>query len=266
MSTLPYILITNDDGVFAPGIKHLYQALKSFARLVVVAPINEQSAVGLSTSIRRPIRLERVKWGNDQDEIWSVTGTPSDCVKMALNIVMKSPPDLVVSGINRGSNAGRNILYSGTVAAAIESILHEIPAIAFSCKDFFDTDYSMAVPHIPTVVQYVMQHGLPQGTLLNVNFPEKSHGGIKGFKLACQGKEYWAENPDCRNHPTEGHDYYWIGAQLKQCQEKNESDIAWLNQGYMTAVPIHIDDLTDHSHLQEKKSIFEKLFPSPTKI
>src|SRR5262245_61117668 len=119
------ILVTNDDGVHAPGIKHLWQSLRAFADLTVVAPAQEQSAVSLSITIRLPLLIEKVEWEKDVP-VWSVNGTPSDCVKLALNVILDQKPDLIVSGINRGNNSGRNLLYSGTVAAAIESVIHEI--------------------------------------------------------------------------------------------------------------------------------------------
>lgn len=139
----PHILITNDDGIFASGIKNLCQALSPYAHITVVAPLNEQSAVGLSTTLRQPLRIEKERWENySPEELWSVTGTPADCVKLALNVIVKKRPNLVVSGINRGANIGRGILYSGTVAAAIESIMQDIPAIAFSCHDYHtEPDY-----------------------------------------------------------------------------------------------------------------------------
>lgn len=258
MKKRPHILITNDDGIHAPGIKHLWRSLTAFADLTVVAPAHEQSAVSLSTTIRRPLLIEKIEW--DNAAVWSVNGTPSDCVKLALNIVLEQKPDLVVSGINRGNNSGRNVLYSGTVAAAIESVIHEIPAIAFSCHDFVNPDYGLAIKYIPLVADHVLENPLPRGTLLNVNFPSITHGKIKGFKMTRQGKEYWGENPEKRYHPVEGNSYYWLGAKLKKYDEDEESDTTWLSRGYVTAVPVHVEDLTDHQHLSKTKSSFENLF------
>ena len=258
----PSILITNDDGIHAKGIRHLWNALKSFADLTVVAPSGEQSAVGLSTTLRHPLRIEKADWNCGHENIWSITGTPADCVKIGLNVILERRPDFIVSGINRGANLGRNVLYSGTVAAAIESIMQGIPAIAFSCQDYHvDPDYRSAENYIPTIVQYVMDHPLPEGTLLNVNFPEKSLGKYKGFKLASQGYDLWAENPDKRVHPAEGHAYYWLGSQLKRGKEVNDSDDKWIKEGYITAVPVHVGNLTDRDHLNEAKHRFEQSFP-----
>lgn len=271
MTKRPKILITNDDGIHAPGIRHLWNALKGVADLIVCAPSNEQSAVGLSITIRNPLHLQKIHWYapvSDHHDVkeqmhattWAVNGTPADCVKLAFNVVFDTLPDLVVSGINRGTNAGRNVLYSGTVAGAIESVLQNIPAIAFSCLDFADPEYQTCEKYIPSIVQHVLENPLPSGTLLNVNFPAKSHSAIKGFRMTRQGKEYWIEDPDKRTHPAEGNEYYWLGAKLAEFEEHEESDITWLTRGYVTAVPVHVSELTDHSHLSKYKDSFANAF------
>ncbi len=254
----PSILITNDDGIHAPGIKHLWQAISSFADVTVVAPATEQSAVSLSITIRNPLHIEKVTWPANVD-VWSVSGTPADCVKLGLNVVLESPPDLILSGINRGTNAGRNVLYSGTVGGVIEGIMHNIPGIAFSCYDFHDPAYATAEKYIPLIVRHILQHPLPNGTFLNVNFPPKHLNEIKGIKLTRQGKEYWVENPDKREHPNQGNSYYWLGAKLAKFEEEADSDIPLLQQGYLTAVPVHVGELTDHHHLTAHRDHFEQL-------
>ncbi|MFI0435306.1 MAG: 5'/3'-nucleotidase SurE [Parachlamydiaceae bacterium] len=258
MKHRPYILITNDDGIYAPGIKHLRNALSTIADVIVVAPASEQSAVSLSITIRSPLRIEKVDWPwANGAEIFSINGTPADCVKLALNIILSRPPDLIVSGINRGSNAGRNVLYSGTVAAIIEGVLHDVPGIAFSIADFFNPHYANTERYIPQIVEYVLEHPLPSGTFLNVNFPREVKTEIKGIRFTKQGKEYWTENPEERHHPTGGNAYYWLGAKLAEFDEEEDSDINLLRQGYATAVPIHIDNLTDHRVIHEKRNHFE---------
>jgi 5'-nucleotidase len=259
MQKRPHILISNDDGVHAPGIKHLWQALHQIADLTVVAPQTEQSATSLSITVRAPLRLEKVDWNNGAD-VWCVNGTPSDSVKLGMKVVFVKRPDLVVSGINRGNNAGRNVLYSGTVAAAIESVLQGVPSIAFSCEDYFDTDYTVTQRHIPKIVEHVLDHPMPQGTLLNVNFPSKKPEGIQGYKMTRQGREFWSEDPTERSHPAEKNTYYWLGAKLAQFDEHEDCDIMWLRKGYVTAVPIHISELTDHKHLSERRNHFESLY------
>jgi 5'-nucleotidase len=256
MSRRPHILVTNDDGVFAPGIRHLWQALKDIADLTVVAPSIERSAVGLSLTIRDPLRVEKVQWSGGLT-VYSVSGTPADCVKLGISVIVDRPIDLVVSGVNRGTNAGRNIFYSGTVGAAIEAVLHGIPGIAFSCYDFETPNYIGTEESIGKVVEYIFENPLADGTILNVNFPSKIHSTIKGFKLTRQGKEIWMENPDKRFHPMEGHVYYWLGAKLQQNEEELDCDSAWLNQGYITAVPVYVGELTHHQHLDFHRTPFE---------
>lgn len=258
----PKILITNDDGINAPGIRELWQSLKSFADVTIVAPAQEQSAVGLSVTLRHPLLIEE----NHQFEktpAWAVTGTPADCVKMALKVLLESPPDLIVSGINRGCNAGRNVLYSGTVGGVIEGTLQGIPGIAFSCRDYFSPEYQEAGGHVPVLVNHILNHPLPEGTLLNVNFPYKKHQGkIKGIKLAKQGKSFFGENLEQRHHPAGGHPYYWLGIKLCDFQEDSESDVALLEKGYIAAVPIHINTLTDEKHFEAHKTHFEETLNS----
>jgi 5'-nucleotidase len=259
MRKLPKILITNDDGIHAPGIRHLWNALKNKADVIVVAPSEEQSAVSLSITLRSPLHIHKVG-GFDATESWSVTGTPADCVKLALSVILDQKPDLVVSGINRGTNSGRNILYSGTVAGTIEAVMRHIPGIAFSCQDYYNPDFVTAEAFIPKIVDYVLAHPLSEGSLLNVNFPGKDHGKPLGVKLTRQGKGYWMENPDKRHHPSEGHSYYWLGTKLFECDENMDSDVYWLQQGYVAAVPVHVGELTDHGHLSQNKKHFDSWF------
>lgn len=271
MKKRPKILITNDDGIHAPGIRHLWNALKDIADLVVCAPSHEQSAVGLSISIRKPLHIQKIDWHapvsihhNSEEQInaatWAISGTPADCIKLGLSVIFNNEaPDLVVSGINRGTNAGRNVLYSGTVAGAIESVMHNIPAIAFSACDFLSPNFGDFEQHVPQIVEHVLKNPLPKGTLLNVNFPAKEHGSIKGFRLTRQGKQFWVESPDKRTHPAEGSDYYWLGAKIATFDEHDESDISWLEKGYITAVPVHVSELTDYSYLDQHKEAFNLL-------
>ncbi len=255
----PNVLITNDDGIHAPGIKHLWKALRNIANVTVIAPAQDQSATGLSITLREPLMLRKQCW-EDHEQTYSITGTPADCVKMGISIILDRKPDIVVSGINRGTNAGRNLLYSGTVAGCIEAALNGLPAIAFSCHDYHEADYFAAETHIPKIFHHVLEHPLPKGTLLNVNFPSKELKMIKGFKMTRQGKEYWREDPSERCHPVDNGTYYWLGAKLEQFEEHEDSDIYWLQKGYVTAAPIHIDELTDHEQVSLRRKDFEKLF------
>jgi 5'-nucleotidase len=257
MSKKSRILIINDDGIEAPGLKHLWSALVDLAEVSIIAPAIEQSGVGMATTQRKPLHIYSVKWEKDTPA-WKITGTPADCVKMAISVILKSPPDLIVSGINRGANSGRNVLYSGTVGGIIEGILRNIPGIAFSCVDYEKPNYSTAEKYIYPVVEYVMEHPLPAGTFLNVNIPDSSHQ-IKGVKLARQGLGYWTENPDERLHP-EGRRYYWLGGKWAHHEEDHESDVHLLKEGYLTAVPINVKEMTDLELLKNRKSHFEQRF------
>lgn len=253
MTKKPRILITNDDGIEAPGIKHLWNALVDACDVSIVAPSSEKSGAGLGITLRDPLHVQKVAW-DKKTPAWKVTGTPADCVRMGLSVILEHKPDLIVSGINRGSNSGRNVLYSGTVGGAIEGVLRNVPGIAFSCEDFDNPDYALAEKYVLSLVNYMLAHPLPRGTLMNVNFPTSSE--IKGLKMASQGRGFWVESPDQRMHP-EGRPYYWLGGKWHHQDEHEDSDVALLKQGYITAVPIHVDQLTDHGTLQARKESFE---------
>jgi 5'-nucleotidase len=164
---------------------------------------------------------------------------------------------LIVSGINRGANSGRNVLYSGTIGGVIEGVLHNVPGVAFSCVDFSNPDYKKTMRWIAPLVKHLLAHPLPKGTLLNVNFPDTEE--ILGLRFARQGKGLWIEDPDKRMHP-EGHPYYWLGGKWHELSEHEDSDVHLLKKGYATAVPIHIDELTDLSHFHERREHFDRVF------
>lgn len=256
MKKKPKILVTNDDGIMAPGLMHLWEALVDIADLHIVAPSTEQSGVGLAITIRDPIQIVPVQWEKGTPA-WKVTGTPADCVRLGMSVILDSPPDLIVSGINRGANSGRNVLYSGTIGGVIEGVLRNVPGIAFSCVDFMDPDYKKTTHLIAPLVKHMLEHPLPQGTLLNVNFPDTEE--ILGLKLARQGRGFWVEDPDKRLHP-EGHPYYWLGGKWHELEEREDSDVHLLKQGYAAAVPIHISELTDLDHFHDRKEHFNKIF------
>nr|NGX33456.1 5'-nucleotidase SurE [Candidatus Anoxychlamydiales bacterium] len=219
MTKKPNILLSNDDGINAPGIKHLWKALYKDYDLSIVAPHREKSGTGLATSLLRPLHIFNVKWENNTPA-WKVTGTPTDSIKIALSVLLENKPDLVVSGINRGSNAGRNVLYSGTVGCVIESVLRNIGGIAFSCYELDNPNYEIAEKYVPYITDYFLNNPPPLGTLINVTFPPKAIK-VKGFKMATQGKSRWFESPDKRLHP-EGHYYYWLGGKLPKIEDLNE--------------------------------------------
>ncbi len=265
----PKIVLCNDDGIDAPGIHALWEALAPIADITIVAPAEDQSCkgVGISLPKARIIEAEKHPWENGV-EAWRVFGTPADCIKFALHYVLKQEPDFIISGINNGSNAGRNIMYSGTVGAAIQATFCKIPAIAFSCMyEEGPEKFKKVEPYISEVVKHFMLHPIPKGTLMNVNFPSTETDGIVGFKMAKQGRSYWdvrigsdTSLKGTRKYPMiDGWDYH---------DEGEESDIKLLTEGFITCVPIHVEDLTDHTHHRVHKPIFESLnekFPFMTR-
>ncbi|NGX46434.1 MAG: 5'-nucleotidase SurE [Chlamydiae bacterium] len=256
MSIKPIILLTNDDGIEALGLWHLWHALHEIAELFIVAPTQERSGASLGLTLHRPLTIHPVKW-EGETSAWKISGTPADCVRFGLRLLLNKKPDLIVSGINRGSNAGRNVLHSGTIGGVIEGALKGFPGIAFSCEDFDEPDYKNAEPYIGPIVQHILEHTLTPGTILNVNFPH--HGeAIKGLRLARQGRGLWVEDPDERLHPG-GNPYFWHGGRWDTHEEHEESDVALLQQGYIAAVPIQVDQLTDHNFLELRRTLFNSL-------
>ena len=260
-----HILINNDDGIEAPGIENLIYALKDYAQITVVAPEGEQSGKSMSITTREPLVVNQVsKFGSIP--AWSVRGTPADCTKVALSI-FKIKPDLIVSGINRGSNAGRNVLYSGTVGGVIEGILRGIPGIAFSCCDMKDPEYHRLTPFIEPMISFIQKNPLPFGTLLNVNFPHTQEDTpwnkttqIQGIKLTSQGKAFWVEDV-YESEPILSNIRF--GAKAMHFSDDEQSDIYWLERGYITAVPIHVDQLTDFTYFSKNKDHFEYITTCP---
>jgi 5'-nucleotidase len=255
----PNILLTNDDGIYAPGLKHLWKSLKDFCNIYIVAPSSEQSGTGAGVSLKTPLHVDKVEW-EEGTPAWQVSGTPADCVRVAICILLDTPPDLVVSGINKGSNSGRNVLYSGTVGGIIESVMRNIPGIAFSCEDFYNPAYESFESQTFPLVEYILKHPLSSGTFLNVNFPSSHQDSHKGYKLARQGMGYYKENFLKGTHP-EGKDYYWMGGALYEHEDEYEdSDVHLLKSGYITAVPVHVKELTDLKALRERQEHFNDHF------
>lgn len=254
----PFLLITNDDGIYAPGIRHLWEAVHEYADIAIVAPSHEKSGSGLSITWTKPLRIQPFPW-DFATPAWHINGTPADCVKMACSVLLEKQPDMIISGINRGSNAGRTVLYSGTVGGIIEGTLKSIPGIAFSFCDFDPPPLSATKKFIFPLIQHFLSNPLPEGSFLNVNFPTDCAKGVKGLRMAKQGRGYWVEAPEKRLHP-EGIPYYWLGGQWKAFPEDAESDVALLEEGFITAAPIQIDRLTDHQIFNNQKDPIDKLF------
>jgi 5'-nucleotidase len=256
MSTEKFFLIINDDGIDAPGIKALWEALRGRARLGVVAPDQEQSGVGMGISLRTPLHMRPVTHFPETDA-WAVSGTPADCVKMGVSVLFDQKPDLIISGINAGSNSGCNLLYSGTVGGVIEGILKGIPGIAFSSESMPFHGRKEWSLYINQVVDYLLEEPLPSGSLMNVSFPE-SDLEIQGMRLAKQGASFWEEAPDRRQTPA-GQHYCWLGGRYSDHDEDEASDVHLLRQGYVTAVPIHVGELTDQDSYHARKNKFDQL-------
>jgi 5'-nucleotidase len=253
----PLILLSNDDGIHAPGIRHLWEALHeaNFAELVIAAPASEKSGTGVAITWDKPIHVQKVSWP-EQTSAWSVDGNPADCVKMAEAVILKRKPDLIVAGINAGSNAGRNVLHSGTVGAVIEGALRDIPGVAFSCENGREPNFEVAKKYVAYICQYLLKNPLPKGTILNVNIPHAAKTAVKGMKWTRQGKGRWAESPYLHLETDKGLSYF-LGGKPEERDEENCCDISWLKEGYLTAVPLYVHELTDERCLKEKKGNFE---------
>jgi 5'-nucleotidase len=239
----PSILVVNDDGITAKGIKALLEVMQEIGDVIVVAPDGPQSGMGHAITIGKPLRLDRVDL-YDGVEMYKCTGTPVDCVKLAVNIVYEGrKPDLCVSGINHGLNNSINVIYSGTMSAAVEGAIEKIPSIGFSLDDFSQAaDFSFCKPFIKVITQQVLNRGLPEGTLLNVNFPNGPD--IKGIKICRQANAKWAEEFDSRKDPR-GRSYYWLTGVFDNYDKGQDTDVWALDNGYASVVPVQFD-LTAH--------------------
>lgn len=247
MSKKPLILITNDDGITAPGIRALIGFMKELGDVVVVAPDSPQSGMGHAITVDNTLYVRREEIDGGSQVEYSTSGTPADCVKLAKHEILDRTPDLCVSGINHGSNASINVLYSGTMSAAIEASIEEIPAIGFSLCDFsWKADFSVLGSYIKTIAKSVLKNGLPTGTALNVNFPISP---IKGMKVCRQAKANWIEKFDKRKSPM-GRDYYWLTGEFVNFDEGQDTDQWALDHGFVSIVPIHFD-MTHYKALEQ---------------
>lgn len=247
---LPKILITNDDGIYAPGIKSLWKAMKEIGQVEVIAPENEQSAVGHAITISDPLRVHKIH-RSDGFTGFAVGGTPADCVKIGIRSLLKESPDIIVSGINLGENTGTNIIYSGTVSAATEGTMLGIPSVAFSLDATKDPDFSPAESIAIKIVEKVLKNGLPQKTLLNVNIPAVPASAIKGFKITSQGNVIFKDIFERREDPK-GKIYYWMTGNKIDPDQDIEKDHRAVQEGYVSITPIHYR-LTNHEFMDELK-------------
>lgn len=242
----PLILVSNDDGVTSPGISVLIDEMKKLGDVLVVAPDKPQSAMGHAITINEPIRITKVDIHKDV-ETYQCSGTPVDCVKISIDKIITRKPQLMVSGINHGSNSSINVIYSGTMSAAVEAAIDGMPAIGFSLCDYsWDADFEPARKFVRKIAEQVLLHGLPLGTLLNVNIPK---GEPKGIKVCRQAAAKWKEDFDERVDPF-GRKYYWMTGNFVSMDSGQDTDEYALANGYVSVVPTMFD-LTDHQRISE---------------
>jgi 5'-nucleotidase len=248
----PLILVTNDDGVYSKGILALTEAVLPFGDVVVVAPDKPQSGMGHAVTINNLLRLHPLKYDLPVQAAFACSGTPVDCVKLAIYKVMHRKPDLVVSGINHGSNSSINVIYSGTMSAAVEGAVEGIPSIGFSLLDHSaDADFEASQQVVQKVVAGALENGIPNGTCLNVNIPKGIPSSIAGIRICHQAKGYWEDNFDVRTDPF-GKPYYWLTGEFKLMDEGMETDEIALANNFVSVVPVHFD-LTAYQAMQELK-------------
>lgn len=249
----PLILVTNDDGVTAPGIRALISVMKQLGDVVVVAPDSPQSATGHAITINNTLHINKIDIDPEIEQEYSCSGTPVDCVKFAVNEILHRKPDLCVSGINHGSNSSINVIYSGTMSAAVEAGIEGIPAIGFSLLDYnWNADFEPVKAFVKQIAEQVLENGLPEGVILNVNFPKLPEKEIKGIKVCRQAKAMWTEKFDKRTNPM-GKEYYWLSGKFVNLDKGEDTDEWALAEGYVSVVPVQFD-LTAHHAIQTLNS------------
>ena len=252
MTQKPLILVANDDGISAPGLRALIKVMNEFGEVVVVAPDRPQSGMSHAITLNSILRCDKVHIDNGPQEEYSCNGTPVDCVKLAINKILKRKPDLCVSGINHGSNSSINVLYSGTMSAAMEGALEGIPSIGFSLLDHaHNADFSASQDIVRKLVVNVLKEGLPDGSFLNVNIPKLPSKDIKGIRICRQANGNWIEEFDERKNPA-GRTYYWLTGTFQNYDSGEDTDEWALANGYVSVVPVQYD-LTAHSVISKLK-------------
>jgi len=246
MKNKPLILITNDDSIYAKGIASLIDAVKDLGDILVVAPEKPQSGMGHAITVSKPLRLRKSD-RYEGIEAYSCSGTPVDCVKLAIYEILKKRPDLILSGINHGANYASNVLYSGTMSAAVEGALEGIPSVGFSLLNHdLDADFEASKIYAKKITSEVINRGLPKGVCLNVNIPDLPIKDIKGSRVCRQAKAYWEDKFDKRQDPF-GHDYYWLTGEFKNYDGGEDTDVYAIEQKYVSVVPTQFDMTAHHS-------------------
>lgn len=248
------ILVTNDDGVYAPGILALADALQEVGDVVVAAPDRERSAVSHSLTLNQPLRIEEL--ARDR---YAIDGTPTDCVHLGINVILAgSKPDLLVSGINRGGNMGQDITYSGTVWAALEGNLMGIPSFAISLTDDRFADYRPAAMFAVRTVRWIQEKGLPPDTILNINVPDDPGQDLDKYLYTSQGVSRFSESVIQKEDPR-GRSYFWIGGERLPFKGDARSDVGAVAAGYISVTPLHAD-MTNHSELDNLRQLHPEKF------
>ena len=253
----PLILVTNDDGITSPGIRMLIKQMNILGDVVVVAPNSPQSGKSHAISISEPLRCDPIDIDTGPQIEYSCSGTPADCIKLAIHEILDRRPDIIVSGVNHGSNASVNVIYSGTMAAAIEGAMQGIPSIGFSILDYdWNTDFSFAEKYVSEITSKVIHQGLPNGVCLNVNIPKAKNKDYNGVRVCHQTIGKWEEDFDKRKDPLDK-DYYWMSGEFKNQDDSKNCDIRTLENDFISIVPIQFD-LTSHDSIETLGEYFNK--------
>jgi 5'-nucleotidase len=238
---VPVILVTNDDGINAPGIRNLVEAVKGLGKVIVVAPDKPQSGMGHAITIGNPLRLNPMHHLFDGVEAWQCSGTPVDCVKLAVDKVLRRKPDICLSGINHGANHSINVIYSGTMSAAVEASIESIPAVGFSLLDYsVEADFTASRKYVRIIVEQVLEHPLDKHLILNVNFPAVPDNLIKGIKICRQAYAKYEEDFIERNDPN-SKKYYWLTGKFVNFDKGRDTDVWALEHNYVSVVPVQFD-------------------------
>ncbi len=244
----PLIFITNDDGISSKGIASLVEVAKSFAEVVIIAPDKPQSGMGHAITVNSILRLNECDFFPGLTA-FSCSGTPVDCVKLGIYEVMHRKPDLIISGINHGENSSTNVLYSGTMSAAVEGAMENIPSIGFSLADYHaDADFSEAQDIASKIISIALENRFPDHVCLNVNVPKKSDIPVKGIRVCKQAHAFWEDRFEKRFDQF-GKPYYWLTGEFKNEENTADSDLYALQNGFASVVPIQFD-MTAYQHLE----------------
>jgi len=244
------LLVTNDDGLNSRGLHQLVETLAEMAEIYVVAPDRERSGTGHGITVFEPIMIKRIDSLNAAQKAWIVYGTPVDCVKLGISALLPEKPDLVVSGINRGPNLGWDVLYSGTVSAAVEGVIMGVPSIAVSLCSYKDTaDYSFAARFTRAVCRQLQRDGVDKDTIININVPAIPRPEIKGMRVTRLGSRRYDNIFEERKDPR-GNTYFWLGGDVVEEDQEPDSDVAAINEGFISVTPIHFD-LTDYRLIEK---------------